>query len=434
MNETVAERARPSVLVVEDERIVAKDLQEELAAMGYDAYASVASADEAIAAASERCPDLVLMDIRITGRLDGIETAHLLRARFGVALVYLTAHADEATIERAKRTEPHGYLLKPVRTAALRSTIEMALHKHALERRQRANARWFASALHAVQDAVIAVDAADRVLVINEAAAKRAGIAVEDALGRPVAEIAPRVAPEHERVAIAEGEHAGAVLVFRDPQPQRQLARRLETTDRLAALGTLAASVAHEVNNPLSVVVANAAYVADELVRVRDEHGPDAAVDEAITAQGELAGAAERIARIIADLRELARPPQEGEVRTDVAAAIARAVRTTAARLRDRAQVVVDVAPELPAVVGDEARVAQVLVNLLSNAAQAIPAGDVKRRVVQIRARAADACVEIEVTDPGSGIPPRSSAACSSRSSRRSRARAASASRCATAS
>ncbi|MEO7731913.1 MAG: response regulator [Kofleriaceae bacterium] len=125
------------VLIVEDERIVAKDLQETLVAMGYDAFAIASSADEALRHASTRCPDLVLMDIRIKGARDGIETAKLLRERFGVPVVYLTAHADLATIERAKQTEPYGYLMKPVKSGELRSAIEISIYKHQAEQRHK---------------------------------------------------------------------------------------------------------------------------------------------------------------------------------------------------------------------------------------------------------------------------------------------------------
>jgi PAS domain S-box-containing protein len=134
----------PSILIVEDERIVAKDLQQTLNEMGYDAFAVAASAEEALACATRRHPDLVLMDIRIKGQDDGISTASLLKNRFSVAVIYLTAHADEAMLDRAKRTEPHGYLVKPVKAAELRSMIEITLHRQALERAReklRANER-----------------------------------------------------------------------------------------------------------------------------------------------------------------------------------------------------------------------------------------------------------------------------------------------------
>src|SRR5688572_4401634 len=148
---------RPAILVVEDERIVAKDLQQTLIALGYDAFAIASSAEQALARATERCPDLVLMDIRIQGKRDGVETAALLRERFSVPVVYLTAHADDTTMERARQTEPHAYLLKPVKSAELRSAIEVALHRHQLEQRLRERERWFSTTLQSIADAVITV-------------------------------------------------------------------------------------------------------------------------------------------------------------------------------------------------------------------------------------------------------------------------------------
>src|SRR5438552_8942313 len=138
----LADRAR-SVLIVEDERIVAKDLQQTLAGMGYDPFAIASSAEEAIARAAERCPDVVLMDIRIKGKRDGIETASLLKERFDVPVIYLTAHADQATLERAKRTEPGGYLVKPVKVAELRGAIEISVYRSQMERHLRAREHWF---------------------------------------------------------------------------------------------------------------------------------------------------------------------------------------------------------------------------------------------------------------------------------------------------
>lgn len=124
-----------SVLIVEDERIVAKDLQQTLAGMGYDALDIASSAEEALSKASVRRPDVVLMDIRIKGTLDGIDAAAVLHQRFGLRVVYVTAHTDEATLERAKKTEPYGFLVKPLKVAELRSAVEIALFKHATQSR-----------------------------------------------------------------------------------------------------------------------------------------------------------------------------------------------------------------------------------------------------------------------------------------------------------
>jgi signal transduction histidine kinase len=130
MNGSVAAR----ILIVEDEQIVGSDLQQALNDMGYDAFAIAASGAEALEHASEKPPDIVLMDIRIKGELDGIQTAAILKSRVPVSVIYLTAHADDAMIERAKKTEPHGYLVKPVKAAELRSMIEITLHRRNLER------------------------------------------------------------------------------------------------------------------------------------------------------------------------------------------------------------------------------------------------------------------------------------------------------------
>jgi signal transduction histidine kinase len=126
----------PTILVVEDERIVAHDLADLLAGFGYRT-ALAATADEAVARARTARPQLVLMDIRLTGSVDGITAAAQLRAEHDLAIVYLTAHADDQTLARAKATEPHAYLVKPFREAELRCTVEIALHKHATERAHR---------------------------------------------------------------------------------------------------------------------------------------------------------------------------------------------------------------------------------------------------------------------------------------------------------
>jgi PAS domain S-box-containing protein len=125
----------PSVLIVEDEGIVARNIQQTLTAFGYKPLNIASSADEAIVQASEVCPDVVLMDIRIKGSLDGLATAKLLQQRFDVPIVYMTAHADVATIERAYKTQPQTYVLKPIKAAELKAAIELALYNQELIRR-----------------------------------------------------------------------------------------------------------------------------------------------------------------------------------------------------------------------------------------------------------------------------------------------------------
>ena len=122
-----------SILVVEDEAIVSADLQDCIKALGYTVCAAAGSGEDALRIVDETKPDLVLMDISLGGQLDGIETARLLRERFDLPVVYLTAYSDEETLERAKFTQPYGYLLKPLDERELVTTIEMAVYKHHME-------------------------------------------------------------------------------------------------------------------------------------------------------------------------------------------------------------------------------------------------------------------------------------------------------------
>jgi CheY-like chemotaxis protein/NTP pyrophosphatase (non-canonical NTP hydrolase) len=119
----------PRILIVEDERIVAADLQEVLNGFGYDAYAIASSGAEALAIAREKRPDIALMDIRIDGDVDGIEAAVQLRQKFDTAVIFVSAYADDATVERAKQSDPSAYLIKPVSARALKTTIELTAYR-----------------------------------------------------------------------------------------------------------------------------------------------------------------------------------------------------------------------------------------------------------------------------------------------------------------
>ena len=131
--------SKPRILVVEDEAIVARDIQSQLAELGYEAVGHVARGDEAIELAGALRPDLVLMDIQLAGDMDGIEAAQVIRTQFGLAVVFLTAFAADDTLERAKLTEPYGYILKPFSERELRTVLTMALYKHQVEAQLRAN-------------------------------------------------------------------------------------------------------------------------------------------------------------------------------------------------------------------------------------------------------------------------------------------------------
>src|SRR5262245_20305408 len=181
--------AAASILVVEDEAIVARDIRNTLADLGYRVLDAAASCEEAVRRSADRCPDLVLMDIRIQGQRDGIETAELLRRRFRVPVVFLTAYADDLTLERAKRAQPYGYLIKPIKANELRSAVEVALYKHQMDARLRERERWFSTTLRSIGDAVISTDLHARVTFMNAVAEALTGVRTEDAVGRPLEQV-----------------------------------------------------------------------------------------------------------------------------------------------------------------------------------------------------------------------------------------------------
>src|SRR5207249_1586763 len=127
----------PSIFIVEDEAIVAADLTSKLRRLGYTVTGATARGEDAVTFVRDRRPDLVLMDIRLAGRMDGIEAADQIRAKYGLPVVYLTAHSDHATLQRAKLTEPFGYITKPFEERELRTQIAMALHKHQADKKLR---------------------------------------------------------------------------------------------------------------------------------------------------------------------------------------------------------------------------------------------------------------------------------------------------------
>jgi PAS domain S-box-containing protein len=174
------------IMVVEDERITAEDLRDILTELGYSVTAVVSSGPEAIEQAARTSPDLVLMDIRIQGDMDGVETARRLRQRFQIPVIYLTAHADQDTLSRAREAEPLGYIVKPFQELELEASIEMALHKARVDRASRQKQEILTGTLEAIGEAVITVDAGGVIAVFNPSAERWTGVPREEAVGTPI--------------------------------------------------------------------------------------------------------------------------------------------------------------------------------------------------------------------------------------------------------
>ncbi len=215
-----------TILIVEDEAIVALDLKLQLQELGYTALGVVASGEDAIAAAGARAPQLIIMDVRLQGPMDGIAAAQAIRRKHDVPVIFLTSHSDDTTVQRAAHTAPYGYLTKPYQIKELRAGIEVALTKARMERQLREADRWFAHTLQCVADGVIVTDLRARVRFLNTAAEQLTGWSLEDAMGQAVGNVVCMHADDAAAVdaaqQVAQVVRDGRALPVAHARPLRQ--------------------------------------------------------------------------------------------------------------------------------------------------------------------------------------------------------------------
>jgi PAS domain S-box-containing protein len=172
-----------NILVVEDEALIAANLVHTLSSLGYTVQKPVANGEDAIRAVKTQKPDLVLMDIQLIGEMDGIVTAEKIRAIADIPIVYLTAHTDDLRLKRAQLTEPYGYIVKPTHSRELNATIDMAMYKHALDRKLKESEERYRTLVASVDEAIILQEKTGKILTWNSAAERLFGITISEVLG-----------------------------------------------------------------------------------------------------------------------------------------------------------------------------------------------------------------------------------------------------------
>lgn len=177
------------VLIVEDEVIIAKDIEFTLKEFGYDVLPIVSESKAALESVKNNKPSVILMDIMIEGKLNGIETAHEIKKIYDAPIIYLTAYSDETTIQKAKMTNPAGYLLKPFVERELYSIIEMALYRHKIENELKENKQWLELILGSIGDAVIAVDTQRHIKFSNLVARKMLSVENSDIKDKAISDV-----------------------------------------------------------------------------------------------------------------------------------------------------------------------------------------------------------------------------------------------------
>ncbi len=182
------------ILVVEDERITAEDIKSGLESAGYQVPAMVSTGEEAVEKAGEFKPDLVLMDIKLKGKMDGIEAAGQIKLLYDIPVIYLTAYSDEYTVQRAKITEPSGYLIKqetglvkkPFEESELHTAIEITLHRHKIEKDHDI---LLSAMLKNINDGVIATNSEGRIKLMNSVAETLTGWKLNEATDKDLNEV-----------------------------------------------------------------------------------------------------------------------------------------------------------------------------------------------------------------------------------------------------
>ncbi len=205
------------ILVVEDEILVAQDLQATLTQLGFEVCSLARTGAEALTAVRLLRPDVILMDIQLEHGMDGIETATLLQAEHRAPIIFLTAYADEPTLARARAAQPYGYLLKPFHQSELRSVVELAYARHASLIALQTSEDRFVSTLRSMAEGVISTDMLGIVNFMNPVAEQLTGWTASEATGRPLSEVfrvaLPGGGPLEESPSISPQPHARTILL-----------------------------------------------------------------------------------------------------------------------------------------------------------------------------------------------------------------------------
>ena len=423
------------ILVVEDEAIVARDLQMRLRDLGY-LFPSIAhTGNDAVRLAEELVPDLILMDIRLIGKMDGIEAAAIIREQRDIPVIYLTAFADQKTVERAKITAPMGYLVKPFQDRDLKIAIEMAIYRGQLERQLSDSERRFRRMCELLPQCLCEMDRTGNITYANQAGLEMFGyLAVDLQRGLNILELL--VEEDHSRVMkemrqILEGQKLSSteftairkdgtvfpIVVYPGPivqdrricgilaiavditdhkQAERERTRlqALEEADRVKTI--ILASVSHELRTPLASIKGLASTLVQPDVVWDDETQKEFLQD--------ICDSVDRMTHIVSDLIEMSQL-EAGTMKLDIKrsklSSILNQINRQLQSMTSEHELEINVPSDLPEIRADDVRIGQVITNLITNAA----AYSDKGTRITLRADMVAGRLRIAVADEGIGIP-----------------------------
>ncbi len=423
---------KTKILIVEDERITAEAIQTTLEFLGYPVSSIVPSGEEAVKEAKKEKPDLVLMDIKLKGEIDGIEAARQIRSLSDIPIIYITALTNKATLERAKKTAPYGYIHKPIEEKDLFSTIEMALLRRDLELELKESEQ-YREVVEKARIGILIDDIEGTILYSNEKAAELFGYSIKEIKKQSIKSLVhpddiKMVAKFHkdcvqgksvssryvfrgirkdgsirylelDAVIHKKGDEViGTRLYMRDITERKKaeeekdmLHQQLAHSVKMAGIGTLAGGIAHEFNNILQIIEGHVEF-AQRTKKQED-------IDEALNI---VTSYAQKAAKIIKDLLTFSSVDESTrKKRVNIDELIDSVLLLTEEHFKKRNIEIVRKFQKAPQMEVNKGEMQQMFLNLITNARDAMfpKGGKLKIETKRNRNR-----VNISFTDTGVGI------------------------------
>lgn len=458
---------RKRILIVEDETVVAMQLDHSLRQLGYSVTDVVPSSEAALASAHAMPPDLVIMDILLEGEMDGIKAAAALQEIRPVPVVFTTGAQDRETFERALQTTPGAYVFKPVDPMQLAVAIAMSLKSFEAQEALRESEERYRKIFENAGDAVVVCDDAGRVLDVNLVAGKllkyspkafrelsmreleapngsafRKGLEKACLEGYSFCETALHTSSGNiltveitmSRIPFREGEAVHCLI--RDISARKELELKLLHAQKMESVGQLAAGIAHEINTPAQFIGDNirflqdsvqdlltlvnicdsacsspqtsAASISEQLQNSKQEIDYDFLTEEIPHAISQSLEGIQRITRIVQATKKFSHPGSETRTPSDINEILENTLTVAQNEIKYHADVIREYDTNLPKILCFPADLGQALLNIIINAAHAVGQrfnDGVGRGIIRIETRKRGANIEIRIQDTGCGIP-----------------------------
>ena len=429
--------AKIKIMVVEDESMVMEYIIQNLRFLGYTVVANANSGEEAIEKAGKNKPHLILMDIRLKGKVDGIEAAGHIRNRFHIPTVYLTSYSDDKTLARAKLTVPLGYLMKPFERSELKSIIEVAIFKHRMDLKLQESENKFRSVFENSLDTIYIARKDGRIQDINKVASRFLGYSIEELLKLNITQLFSK--PNERRIFQSALEKKGYIKDFeislskkdqtpivgltsatvakdengnitgyhgiiRDITETKRLEEQLLQAVKMGAIGRLASGIAHDFNNLLTIIIG----YTETLFKYVQDHQGKINIDKILKA-------GEKASLLIKKILAFSRKQESYPVVVNINNVVGELEAIARSSIGENIEIETRLSSDVGKIYIDTSQLEQVMMNIIVNARDAMPDGGKIVLMTQnftfndkfIRSYAGAKkgnFVELNITDTGTGM------------------------------